>query len=53
LLKRLLDVARQEKLQRVTAVMTPENEGMQRICKQLGFTLAPVDDKMIEAEIKL
>jgi acetyltransferase len=53
LLKHVLDVARSEKLERVTAVMALENEGMQRICKQLGFTLAPVDDKMVEAEIKL
>jgi len=39
LLKHLLEVAREEKLERVTATMTVDNHAMQQTCKKLGFRL--------------
>ncbi len=39
LLRRLLQVGRDEKLARVTADILPENYGMQRMCEKLGFRL--------------
>jgi acetyltransferase len=39
LLSMLLQVARDEKLERVSADILPENTEMQRICQQLGFEL--------------
>jgi acetyltransferase len=39
LLKHLLDVARDENLERVTATMTVDNHAMQQTCKKLGFRL--------------
>ncbi len=37
LLRRLLLIGRDEKLERVVAEMLPENEGMRRVCAKLGF----------------
>ncbi|MGB8698210.1 MAG: bifunctional acetate--CoA ligase family protein/GNAT family N-acetyltransferase, partial [Thermosynechococcaceae cyanobacterium] len=39
LLRRLLDVARDEKLTSVSAQILPENTVMQRVCEKVGFTL--------------
>jgi acetyltransferase len=39
LLRRLLTVARDEKLQVVSAQILPDNSAMQRICEKVGFTL--------------
>jgi acetyltransferase len=39
LLRRLLTVARDEKLQVVSAQILPDNTAMQRICEKVGFTL--------------
>src|SRR5207248_9329631 len=39
LVRRLLDVARAEKLERVVADILPENGSMQEICRRLGFRL--------------
>jgi acetyltransferase len=39
LLRRLLEVARDEHLLRVTADILPENRAMQRVCEKLGFRL--------------
>jgi acetyltransferase len=40
LLRRILQVARDEKVPRVTADILPENSEMQRVCEKLGFRLA-------------
>jgi len=39
LLRRLLDIARAERIPRVTADILPENRPMQRVCEKLGFRL--------------
>jgi acetyltransferase len=39
LLRRILDVARDEKLASVSAQILPENAAMQRVCEKVGFTL--------------
>ncbi|MDX9992006.1 MAG: bifunctional acetate--CoA ligase family protein/GNAT family N-acetyltransferase [Anaerolineales bacterium] len=55
LLSRLLDVARAEKIKRVIAIISPENEAMQKICRDLGFSSMQANSEtgMIEAEISL
>jgi len=35
----MVQFARDEKLERVTADILPENQAMQRLCEKLGFTL--------------
>ena len=52
ILKRLLDIGRDEGLTTIHAFMLDENEGMRRICKNLGFTFQR-DDNLIKAEIQL
>jgi acetyltransferase len=39
LVRRLLQVGREEKLDRITAEILPENRAMQAICERLGFQL--------------
>lgn len=54
LLRRLLEVARLEGLQRITAKILPENIAMQRICERLGFRLfRQPDDPLVTAELTL
>lgn len=54
LLKSLLRVARDEKLERVTADILRENQGMRRVCEKLGFRLTPdTDGTTFKAEIRL
>lgn len=54
LLRRLLQVARDEKLNRVSAYMLSENSGMRRVSEKLGFSLH-YDEKqqLVRAEIDL
>jgi acetyltransferase len=54
LLKLLLDIGRQEGLERIFGHILPENYGMQKVCKKLGFALK-YDDMAgdMRAEIKL
>ena len=54
LLRRLLQVARDEKLDRVSAYMLVENSGMRHVSERLGFSLH-YDEKeqLIKAEIDL
>ena len=52
LLSRLLQIGREEKLERVIAEILPENEGMRRVCVKLGFSFSKVpDSNVIFAEI--
>jgi acetyltransferase len=54
LLSRLLQIARDEHLDRVTANILPDNLEMQRVCEKLGFTLERMmDEPLIKAEINL
>lgn len=43
-LSHLLQIAEQEKLQKITAVILSENEGMITLCKQFGFKLTKSPD---------
>lgn len=42
MLRRLLEIGRDEKLHYVTAEILSENRAMQRVCQKLGFRLEPV-----------
>ena len=54
LLRRLVDVARAEKLERLVGEILPENRGMQRVCEKVGFTLKySREDGVVAAELKL
>jgi acetyltransferase len=54
LVRMLLDVARQEKLERLLADILPENRAMQRVFKNLGFRLRhSLEDEVVKAEITL
>jgi acetyltransferase len=54
LLRRVLDVARGEKLSRVTGDILPDNMVMQRICEKLGFELKrSVEDPVVKAALNL
>ena len=54
LLRRLLEIARREKVERITADILAENRAMQRICEGLGFRLAyQAQDGTVKAEIRL
>lgn len=54
LLKRLLKIGRDEKLRRIVASISPDNQAMQHICERLGFKLhRAAGDAMITAEVEL
>jgi acetyltransferase len=54
MLRRLLDVAKDEKLSRITGDILPDNLVMQRICEKLGFELKrSVEDPVVKAELAL
>lgn len=54
LLRRLIQFGRDEKLQRLTGDILVENNGMQAVCKKLGFRLeyAP-EQEVMKAELEL
>jgi acetyltransferase len=54
LLRRLIHVARQEKIVRIEAIITPDNEIMRKMTSELGFSLSPNGDgEMVKAELML
>ena len=55
LINRLIDAARQEKIKRIIAVMSPENEAMQKLCNLTGFPagITNASTGMIEATLTL
>ncbi len=54
MLNRLLEIARDEGIERVVAEIMPENVGMRRICTKLGFSFRRLPDSQnIVAEIEL
>jgi len=54
LVRRLIDIARKEKVERLTADILAENRNMQRICESLGFRMQyEPDDGMVTAELRL
>jgi acetyltransferase len=54
LYRRLIQVARDEKLTKVISNMLPENREMRALCTRLGFTMfSSLEDNMIRAELEL
>jgi len=54
LVRRLVEVARTEKMERITAQLLPENAGMRSIFKKMGFSISgEVDETTLSAELKL
>jgi acetyltransferase len=54
LVRRLVHIAREENLSRISAETTVDNGAMQHIFRKLGFHLAPREDgRMVKAEIEL
>ena len=54
LYRRLIEVARQEKIGKVVSNMLPENREMRALCAKLGFkTFSNLEDNMIRAELEL
>lgn len=44
LLRRIIEVAREEKISQVSAEMLPDNLGMQAVFRRLGFTIRADED---------
>ena len=54
LVRNLIDIARAEKLQRVTADILPENDHMLHVCRLLGFHLRhSIEEHVVKAELPL
>jgi acetyltransferase len=54
LLRRLVVIARDEKIRRVCGSILPENQAMQRLCRKLGFEVAyDAEEGVVRAEIDL
>jgi acetyltransferase len=53
LLQRLIEVARREKLDRLEAIMTQDNQAMRTLCEKQGFQLVKHQDGMLRAELDL
>jgi acetyltransferase len=54
LLAQLLQIGRQEKIDRIFGLILPENHAMRRICEKLGFRLAlDIEDLVVQAVIDL
>ena len=54
LLTQLIEIARAEKLERLSASMLPDSRDLQRICKNLGFTLThPEENQFVQAELEI
>jgi acetyltransferase len=53
IMRRLIQVARDEKLDRIEAIITNDNQAMQRLCGKLGARSTPQSDGKVKAEIDL
>ncbi len=54
LLKRLIDVGKNEKISSIYADILADNLGIQRVCEKLGFKISDtVDTTVLRAEIEL
>lgn len=55
MVRRTVEVAKQERLERISATLTDDNQAMQHIFKKLGFTIEPSADnpKLMHATISL
>jgi acetyltransferase len=54
LMARLLLFGADEKLERLTADILPENRSVMRVCEKLGFTVRhSLDEEVVKAEFNL
>lgn len=55
MVRRTVEVAKQERLERISATLTDDNQAMQHIFKKLGFTIEPSADnpRLMHATISL
>jgi len=55
LLTRIIKIGRDEKIKRIIALMSPENDAMKRLCRAVGFSSFEVDSQngMLKAQIEL
>jgi len=55
LMKRIIEIGRNEKIKNIIAMMSPENDAMQQLCRAVGFTDFEVEPetKMLKAQITL
>jgi acetyltransferase len=53
LLRRLIEIAREEKLEAVFGHILMENTGMAETCRRLGFTIAAEDSETLQARLEL
>jgi len=55
LLTRIIKIGRDEKIKRIIALMSPDNEAMKRLCRAVGFSSFEIDSQngMLKAQIEL
>ncbi len=55
LMTRIIKIGRDEKVKRIIALMSPENEAMKTLCRAVGFSSFEIDSKngMLKAQIEL
>ncbi len=55
LLTRIIKIGRDERIKRIIALMSPENEAMKRLCRVVGFSSFEIDSQngMLKAQIEL
>jgi acetyltransferase len=55
LLTRIIKIGRDEKIKRIIALMSPDNEAMKRLCRAVGFSSFEIDTQngMLKAKIEL
>jgi acetyltransferase len=53
IMKRMIEVARHEKLTRLEVLMTPDNQAMRHLCEKFGFSFSETGDGLIKGELVL
>jgi len=55
LMKRIIQIGRNEKIKNIIAMMSPENDAMQKLCRAVGFTSFDIEleTNMLKAQITL
>jgi acetyltransferase len=54
LIRRVVEIAKQERVQSLEAILTVDNHSMQHIFEKLGFTIEPAQDpKLLMARLEL
>ena len=55
LMKRIIEIGRDEKVKRIIALMSPKNEPMKKLCRAVGFSSFEIDSEngMLKAQIQL